>query len=494
MESMDHSLSREGHAPPCEDNPAQDANRSLFDSLVRPGVDQAMSKKYLTLEEAASLLSLPVEELRRLRERGEIRGFADRGTWKFKQEDVESLQRKRQADSNPEVPLFDDSNADMNLLADDDADPEFLSDSDSDVRLVGEPEIPIGLDSDSDVKLVGLGQTLNERLGAGTDPEIPLLDDGSDSDVKLIRPDSDSDVKLPGEDSDSDVKLVGGATESKTQMVSDSDINLIPDKTSGEVTMVPGRGSVLDEDSGISLAADSSLMLGAESGINLEGPADSGIALDEPEDDEGITLALEGDSGISLDIGDSGISLESVGESGISLEDDSVGGGTIPMMDVLSDDKVPETQFEMASLEDDSNFELGNSDDATGVLATQSSAELDDAAFDLDDDAGEEMIEDDVDLDVGGFEEEENLDVFDADDDAFSGADSQGGFAASGARPMVAQEQEWGTFTFVGLALSCLLMLGVGAVMLDLVKNIATASVPNVASSSLIDMLRGLVQ
>jgi len=36
------------------------------------------SKKYLSLEEAASLLKVKTEELIRLREKGDIRGFADR--------------------------------------------------------------------------------------------------------------------------------------------------------------------------------------------------------------------------------------------------------------------------------------------------------------------------------------------------------------------------------------------------------------------------------
>ncbi len=63
-----------------------------------------MSKKYLSLEEAAQMLGISKDELNRLRERQEIRGFADRGTWKFKHEDIETLLRRRQADSDPEVP------------------------------------------------------------------------------------------------------------------------------------------------------------------------------------------------------------------------------------------------------------------------------------------------------------------------------------------------------------------------------------------------------
>src|SRR5688572_1265328 len=66
-------------------------------------------KKYLSLDEASSRLGMTNEQLIRLREQGEIRGFADRGTWKFRVEDVEELSRTRQPDSSPEVPLLDDS-------------------------------------------------------------------------------------------------------------------------------------------------------------------------------------------------------------------------------------------------------------------------------------------------------------------------------------------------------------------------------------------------
>ena len=41
-----------------------------------------MAKKYLNLEEAAAELGMEKEELNRLREAGDIRGFADRGAWK----------------------------------------------------------------------------------------------------------------------------------------------------------------------------------------------------------------------------------------------------------------------------------------------------------------------------------------------------------------------------------------------------------------------------
>ncbi len=71
------------------------------------------SKKYLSLEEAADLLGLTPERLIRVREKGDVRGFADRGTWKFRRDDIEEFQRRHQADSDPAVPLLSNPKKDV---------------------------------------------------------------------------------------------------------------------------------------------------------------------------------------------------------------------------------------------------------------------------------------------------------------------------------------------------------------------------------------------
>ncbi|SFI01176.1 helix-turn-helix domain-containing protein [Planctomicrobium piriforme] len=506
-----------------------------------------MTKKYLSLDEAARILGIPQDELVRLREKGDIRGFADRGTWKFKQDDVESLGRRRQADSSPEVPLYDPEkearrgdlgeqptvirrdkpNGNDNLLAGDDA--RSSMDSDSDVRLVGGPDLDLGFgaDSDSDVKLMGIEATGIDNLG--TDPELPIFKSGSDSDVKLVRPDSDSDVKLAGDNSDSDVQLIGGETEREITMKpaaskaagktdsdltlqkkrnSDSDVRLVGNDSGpvGDVTFLddddavaidfdPDRSrqaSVLDDESGISLGGDSSLLLG-ESGISLAGPNDSGIALDLNDDDEGLTLALDDESGISLDAGESGISLESA-ESGISLENAESGislddsHGTMPMMDIMGGDDDDQTNFEIPSLNDD---DRDSSDaDVTGVMDIHGSS---DDVFTLDEEAeGEaDAFDEDMDLEAESMEEEQDLDVFDAGEGTFEGSETEG-YASSSVGRMPQAETEWGTATFVGLTVASLLLLLCGAVMIDLVKHTATASQMNPVSGKMVEIFGGL--
>jgi len=86
-----------------------------------------MAKKYLSLEEAASLLGLSVDAVRRAREKGDLRGFQDRGSWKFREQDIDEFRRSRQADSSPDMPMLsNDGGVD-------------LSSSDSDVRLMADP-------------------------------------------------------------------------------------------------------------------------------------------------------------------------------------------------------------------------------------------------------------------------------------------------------------------------------------------------------------------
>ncbi|WP_437193701.1 helix-turn-helix domain-containing protein [Planctomicrobium sp. SH527] len=489
-----------------------------------------MTKKYLSLDEAAQLLGMPQEELVRLREKGEIRGFADRGTWKFKQDDVDALARRRQADSSPEVPLYDPAPgvgeqptvirretrgpSDSNLLNDD----AVRSGSDSDVRLVGSRGQESGTGTDSDIKLRNADGPLQ------TDPEIPILTGGSDSDVKLVRPDSDSDVKLSLPGSDSDVKLSAEDTGLETSMLvpdsktdsdfpiadlqkSDSDVRLVgnyadipsdvsllDDDDALAIDFNPDSGpsaSVLDDESGISLGGGSSILLG-ESGISLAGPSDSGIGLDLNDDeDSGLTLALDDESGISLDAGESGISLEAI-DSGISLhgsgvsQSDDRNRGTLPMMDIMGGDDGDQTNFEIPALDD--GFDSSDAD-VTGVMDIHSGS---DDVFTLDDevtDSTDHFEEADLDLESEGFDDDQDLDVFEGGD-AFEGSDDTG-FAQSGVGRLAPVEAEWGTGMFIGLVVASLMLLVCGAVMIDLVKHTATSNQLNPVSGKLVEMIGG---
>src|SRR5262249_43775913 len=69
---------------------------------LSPGRGLVM-QQYYTLEEAASRLQLSPDDLRELAKSKKIRAFQDRGTWRFRTQDVEELARSRGAGSDPEV-------------------------------------------------------------------------------------------------------------------------------------------------------------------------------------------------------------------------------------------------------------------------------------------------------------------------------------------------------------------------------------------------------
>ncbi len=337
-----------------------------------------MAKKYLNLEEAAHLLGMAPDELVRFRERGEIRGFADRGTWKFKSEDVEDFARSRDADSSPEVPILDDSpkpkSGSKDPLPGDSgmrragAAGRFNKASDSDVRLLlDETLVPGNRDSDPEVVLSQLGTSdsdvrLVEDVGG-------LVDSGSDSDVKLIST-SSTDMVLPpsgsSDASDSDVQLIGKSPEkgrpSKSGSSadgSDSDVKLVaPQDSDSDVRLAPppkGKPSLGRSDSDVRLvgtddlatigsASDIRLASGSGSSVDIGGGSGSGsgkglgstssMMLNDSNSGDSSTdesSVLLGDSGIALDTGsamkvgagssaDSGITLQSLADSGISLE------------------------------------------------------------------------------------------------------------------------------------------------------------------------------
>ena len=66
-----------------------------------------MVQGYYSLEEAAKILGMGADELSQLAQKREVRAFADRGTWRFRTQDVEELARRRGQGSNPDLPIID---------------------------------------------------------------------------------------------------------------------------------------------------------------------------------------------------------------------------------------------------------------------------------------------------------------------------------------------------------------------------------------------------
>src|SRR5437870_6344508 len=64
-----------------------------------------MVQGYYTLQEAAQVLGMPPDELKQMAQKNQIRSFQDRGTWRFRVQDIQELARQRGAASDLELVL-----------------------------------------------------------------------------------------------------------------------------------------------------------------------------------------------------------------------------------------------------------------------------------------------------------------------------------------------------------------------------------------------------
>jgi excisionase family DNA binding protein len=231
--------------------------------------------QYYTLEEAAQLLHVPVELLKEMVKRNEVRAFQDRGTLRFRKQEVDELARVRGLGSDPDLPLGEkprssggspSSSARRRAQAAAEAAsfpleeapppgaPKSAPPSSGSKRKTSAPKTPGPRSpfpkgaSDSDVRLVSDSSDLDFHLEAEdhaakskapgapksspkrpskipppavAETHVPMLPQG---------PAGDSDVKLEGEADDEGVVRLG---QQGAKAPSDSDIRLEGDPTVG---------------------------------------------------------------------------------------------------------------------------------------------------------------------------------------------------------------------------------------------------------------------
>ena len=356
-----------------------------------------MAKKYLSLDEAAERIGATTERLLRLREEGEIRGFADRGSWKFREQDVEEFVRSQQADSSPDIPMMSPDADDDDSVLDDEGKVD-LSASDSDVRLFfdetlfDDEEVDLS-DSDSDVQLSG---DSGPNLEGGD-----IADSGSvlETGDHKKQSDSDSDVSLIGGGTEADFDLLSGDTVPSRGargelpgMKTDSDINLVPQAGSDEqdsdsdvlLTDAPG-GATRDDDSDSDVLltdSDSDVRLSSDSAADLLGDIDSDSDVHLVEGDSNV-LAEDSDSDVKLGVDrtDSDIRL-------VEAPDDDT-AGTDPGMVLPEDSDLKLIDSSKADDEDDSGITLESAAMGVGTDDSGISLEIDDSGISLEaDDSG----------------------------------------------------------------------------------------------------------
>lgn len=421
---------------------------------------------YVSLDEAAKILGISADELVEMRSRGEIFGYRDGKSWKFKTEEIERVQSELDGDAMDEEaggssiliserqvgPSGSKSGSTIGKAGESDlslgSDLNLADDDDqrmgSDVALVPDPK------SGSGVRLVnrspgkGEGSSLHlngENKNALSDPKLEK-EGGSGSEVEL-----GSDLKLMGDDS---------ANESGLDLMSqDSKIS-----GSGMGSGSLGLGADLelanDDEDDLVLGSDSGVGLASESGINLMSPSDSGLSLE----DEPLDLAGTGISGLDLGAEVSGGSGSGVGSaSGIS------GLGSGALVDFQQGDE----------------FQL-----------TPSSG-----GIEVDDDSGSQVIELEDSSEfgalpaggVGGFDPIDEQGGFGGDGGFGDEAGIAGGAMAAGAAMRGVPETPYGTLDVL-LLMGILLLMGMGGLLVsDLMRNMWAFDGQNDYTSGLTSML-----
>lgn len=375
---------------------------------------------FVTLEEAAKKLGVSTDQLIEMRSRGEIFGYRDGASWKFKPEEIERVASEMMGD------VLDEDPAGSSILSLD-PDPQksglgsalsgmgsgsgLLLDGGSDITLQVDPQSSdIRLVANSDLTLgeSGSGSGLSQVDESGLklaksdddDDELSLaiedsdeilsdvlsgssskLGSGTGSDAKLKMPESahGSDVAL-GSDALSGLNLSGGSelslTDDKSGLIRGDSDPAIKGGSSGLGSDLNLSDDLQLEDD-LVLGGGSDLALAADSGINLMSPADSGISLE----DEPLDLAASGISGLDLALEGSDASA-----SGISGAGSGIGSGV--------------------NLKQDEDFQLSPSgglenDDDSGsqVIELEDSSEFGDAAVAIPDAGAMDAF---ADMDAGG--------------------------------------------------------------------------------------------
>jgi Helix-turn-helix domain len=305
---------------------------------------------YVSLDEAAKLLGLPANELIEMRSRGEIFGFRDGSSWKFKSDEIDRVRQelsgdvldddaggssilvserpggssksgivlggdeKKNSTSSSDLQLGDELGlgSDVALVPDPSSgsglrlvnrnNPPSKSNDDDELRLEGDDELEV------DASSLSLGSGSELALAMGSD--LNLADEGS-------TPSSKKSSNASAVPSDSDV--IGGSDPKLQSQEKGGSPDLILGDSDGDLDLGDDLKLSKDDDDDLVLSSGSDLALSADSGINLMAPSDSGLSLedDEPLDLEGAGISgLDLGSAVGSEAGGSGSDVGSGGGSG----------------------------------------------------------------------------------------------------------------------------------------------------------------------------------
>lgn len=453
--------------------------------------------KLIQLDEAAKMLGMQPEELVEMRSQGEIHGYRDGATWKFKESEIErfagvqdiSLGAVSVPEEEEDVVEMAAPQSGSGVNVDDDLDEivdvseiESLSleDSSEDDLLI---EDGLLIEDDDVTEVPKTSEPTGSSTAVGMEQLDADLDDltGEDSGIDLEVAD-DSGLKL-GESGVDSVNL----GEISSGPAGESEINL--DELGGSSLRLSPSSDIIESGKSVESEDDEELDIVLGSDLNLSDDemelsvgSSEELSLDGSDADlvteSGLGLSDPADSDVTLDPSSSGINL-SPSDSGLSLE------RTPPEIAVTGED-----QLELGEAEELIEFGEGDIelDDVEGL-------ETDDFVLtpvegDLaDDDSGSQVIA----LDTDELGEEGDLlgDSGAEDMDAGLGTveESPG---IPGPIVTAGSESPYSIWDVVGFGMIMLPLTLAGVMVLDLAFHIWSFDEPFSLSSPLMDSILGM--
>lgn len=399
-----------------------------------------MAQKYYNVAEAAEKLGLTPAEINEMVLRRELYGYRDGADWKFKTEDIDRAAAERGAAAASDESSDNVLASEIELGA---SDPGLSgtvigaergpSGAESDIHLASDLKIaekkPAASDAnllESDLNLAG-SKAGGAKLGdtaAGT-ARFEELDMTLDQDLTL-QESKPSGVPVPPA-----AKAPTPAKSASSSVLTDSAVDLSGKKLEDDDLVLGGSG------------AGSDISIGGDSGISLVDPADSGLNLEAP-----LNLAKDEES---LELGEDdllGMASDAASVSGLKSEDDF----QLTPMEDLADTDDSESGSQVIALDTEGEGEeagpLGGSPVA-GLLDEDLGAEPTLAAMPVTSAATE--------LGLAGPED---------------------ALAAGGAAAAVLPEAPYSIWNILSLVLVCLLLILVGMMMYELLRNMWGLNAP----------------
>jgi excisionase family DNA binding protein len=390
-----------------------------------------MAQKYYNVKETAKMLGMPEAEVKQMLERRELHGYRDGADWKFKAEEIEQLVSKRAA----EAQAADEGDVLLSEVELGHSDPGLSG------TVIGTEKGKTAADSDirlaqSDVKLAGsrldLGEERKAPAGAAKDDVAAKVSQFEDLDLTL-----DQDLTI--EDS-----TLGPPAKPKP---GDSVVDLSGKKLEDDELVLGGSGTGSD------------ITIGGDSGISLVDPADSGLSLESP-----LNLTPPGEE--SLELGEDdllGVSPDAGSGAPLKSEDD----------------------FQLTPMEEGADAD--DSESGSQVIALDTAGEGDEAATMLAS-AGSvaAMLDEDLSTEAGlGLGPEPMLGA---------GLQPQGALALETPLEPAAvalPEAPYSVWNVVSLVLCSLVLILIGMMMYDLLRNMWGWEGAHQVNSALMDWILG---